>query len=332
MTTDTHTPARPLAGLAFTLLIILFSPVVILGYVLWVGKLMIAGTSSGVSGTAQGPLSARWFQHQLGTRPDEPANRLMPLLPNLSPLGLRLSSWPLLLAHRLTGFVPRAFRYPYQGEVAQSEEASARQTFFDELVERHLPAITQFVILGAGFDTRAYRLPAGWGVRCFEIDAPKTQAVKRDLLVRAAIDTSHVAFVSADFETDDWLARLVEAGFDVNKPALFIWEGVTMYLERPAIEATLRKIGGLANGTILAFDFFTTEPLTSQSLYWRYGRAMTRAANEPLVFGVDSTPPMRDRLAELLASCGLALVEARTLGQETDGNRAWGGFATAIVK
>jgi hypothetical protein len=50
-----------------------------------------------------------------------------------------------------------------------------------------------------------------------------------------------------------------------------------------------------------------------------------------LKFGVDSTPPSRERLAELLPSCGLALVEQRTLGQETEGKRAWGGFAIASV-
>jgi hypothetical protein len=49
-------------------------------------------------------------------------------------------------------------------------------------------------------------------------------------------------------------------------------------------------------------------------------------------FGIDSTPPSRERLAELLRSCGLALGEQRTLGQETDGKRVWGGFASAIVK
>jgi len=48
-------------------------------------------------------------------------------------------------------------------------------------------------------------------------------------------------------------------------------------------------------------------------------------------FGVDSTPPSRERLADLLRSCGLSLVEQRTLGRETGGRRAWGGFATAIV-
>jgi O-methyltransferase involved in polyketide biosynthesis len=104
-----------------------------------------------------------------------------------------------------------------------------------------------------------------------------------------------------------------------------------MYLDRTAVESTLRKIASTAKGSVLVFDYFTTEPLRSRGLYWRYGRAATRAAGEPLRFGIDSTPPSRDRLVELLHSCGLALAEQRTLGKETHSKRAWGGFAVATV-
>jgi O-methyltransferase involved in polyketide biosynthesis len=126
----------------------------------------------------------------------------------------------------------------------------------------------------------------------------------------------------------------VQAGFDPGKPALFLLEGVIVYLDREAVESTLRKIASTAKGSVVAFDYFTTESLESRALYWRYGRAATKAAGEPLKFGVDSTPPSRERLAEFLRSCGLSLGEQRTLGaeRETEGKRAWGGFATAIVK
>lgn len=113
---------------------------------------------------------------------------------------------------------------------------------------------------------------------------------------------------------------------------IYIWEGVMVYLDRDAVEDTLRKIAGTAKGSVVAFDYFTTEPLVSKSLYWRYGRFGTKAAGEPLKFGIDSTPPSRERVAELLRSCGLALGEHRTLGKDTEAERAWGGFATAVVK
>jgi O-methyltransferase involved in polyketide biosynthesis len=107
---------------------------------------------------------------------------------------------------------------------------------------------------------------------------------------------------------------------------------VIAYLDREAVESTLRKIASTARGSLVAFDYFTTEPLESRALYWRYARWGTKAAGEPLKFGIDSTPPSRERLVEFLGSCGLSLGEQRTLGQEADEKRAWGGFATAIVK
>jgi O-methyltransferase involved in polyketide biosynthesis len=71
------------------------------------------------------------------------------------------------------------------------------------------------------------------------------------------------------------------------------------YLDREAVESTLRNKASTTKGSVVAFDYFTTEPLESQGLYWRYGRAMTKAAGEPMKFGID---------------------------------RAWGGFAIALVK
>ncbi len=320
------------AAIAFDILSTVMFPATLLGYVIWVGAAVFGGRGSGVSGTAQGPLSARYFEHNLGTREDPAANRLMPLVPGVPRLGLRLVTGTMILAHRITGYVPTAFRYPYEGEIAPAVEASARQTFFDAVVRRYLGDIKQFVILGAGFDTRAYGLLPELHIRSFEVDAPKTQAVKRDMLQKSAIDTTGVTFVSADFEKEDWLARLVEAGFDRAQSALFLWEGVMVYLDREAAEATLRKIATCARGSVLAFDYFTTEPLTSSDLYWRYGRATTKAAGESLKFGIESTPPSRDRLAEFLGSCGLSLGVQQTLGTESGGKRAWGGFATAVVK
>jgi methyltransferase (TIGR00027 family) len=320
-----------IAATAFYIVFILLFPVTLLGYVLWIVK-AFAGRKSGVSRTAQGPLSARWLQHHLGTRRDEPANRLMMVVPGVSPLAVWLVFGPTLLAHRLSGYVPKAFRYPFEGDIPIQYEASARQTFFDTIVDRYLADIAQFVILGAGFDTRAFRLPKEARGRSFEVDAPKTQAIKREMLEQAGIDSNRVTFVSAEFEQEDWLTRLVDAGFDPGKPALFLWEGVIVYLDREAVESTLRKIASTAKGSVVAFDYFTTEVLESRAPYMRYARAGTRATGEPLKFGIDSTPPSSERLAELLRSCGLSLDEQRTLGQETEGRRAWGGFATAIVK
>jgi methyltransferase (TIGR00027 family) len=317
--------------LSYYALCILMSPLIVIGYLIWVARAAASGRS-GVSGTAQGPLSARFSEHEFGTRRDEAADRLIRVLPGVSPVALGLTTGPVLLAHRLTGYVPRAFRYPFEGDVPPQYEASARIGFFDAAVDEYLPGAAQFVILGAGFDTRAYRLPEGTRARVFEVDSPRTLTVKRETLEKAGIDSTGVTFVPADFEKEDWLGCLTAAGFDPGERTLFLWEGVTMYLEREAVEDTLRKIGATAPGSVVAFDYFTTETLESKALYWRYGRAATRATGEPLKFGVDSTPPSRERLAELLGSCGLSLTAQQTLGEETPRRRAWGGFAIATVE
>ena len=112
----------------------------------------------------------------------------------------------------------------------------------------------QYVILGAGLDTFAYRTPTG-GPRVFEVDHPGTQAVKRELLAAAGIPIpSSVAFVPVDFESASLRERLVQSGLDPSRPVFVSWLGVTMYLTRAAIRATLADLGGFAPGSEIVVD------------------------------------------------------------------------------
>ncbi len=104
-----------------------------------------------------------------------------------------------------------------------------------------------------------------------------------------------------------------------------------LYLDAETVESTLRKIAGTAEGSIVVFDYLTKETLESKSLYMRYARAVAKAVGEPFKFGIDGAPPLQQRMAEFLSTCGLSLSDHSTLGKETDGKRAWGGFATAMV-
>ena len=94
-------------------------------------------------------------------------------------------------------------------------------------------------------------------IRCFEIDLPRTQQIKRKLLHECGVDTSGVTFVSANLLTDDWLDNLAKAGFDPRKPTFFLWEGVTYYLSREAMEKTFRTIATIAPGSVVVFDYGT---------------------------------------------------------------------------
>jgi methyltransferase (TIGR00027 family) len=306
-------------------------PFGLVGYVLFVGKLVAHSRRTGVSATVLASLYTRYMQHQLGTRRDAPAARLMMVMPSVSHLGLYLATAPTLAAHRLTGHVSRIYRYPYEGIPHMGHQPTARTTFYDNAVDRYLREIDQFVVLGAGFDTRAYRLPADAPARCFEIDTPRTQALKREMLSRADVDASRITYVAADFQTEEWFDGLIDAGFDPTHRALFIWESVTMYLERRDVESSLRMIARAASGTVIAFDYVATELIESPSAIMRYTRAMLRATSEPWRFGIDNTPPVRHQVAGLVESCGLVLVDLHNVGLETDRQRAAAGFAVASV-
>ena len=309
---------------------IVLLPVAALGYVLFVIRLVTFSRREGTSATVLASLYTRYMQHRLGTRRDEVCNRLMMVLPNVSRPGLYLETAPTLLAHRLTGYVPRIYRYPYEGEPTMNHQPAARTTFYDAALERHMLGIDQLVVLGAGFDTRAYRLPEENRVRCFEVDSPGTQAFKTRMLRKAGVDTTRVTYVPADFLKQDWLRKLVDAGFEPDRPSFFLWESVTMYLDRESVERTLRQIAGTAAGTVVAFDYLSTEVIQSRSLFMRYARAVINATGEPWRFGIDNTPPIRDRVAAFVESCGLTLEEQRDFGPEADGRRALAGFVTAI--
>ena len=130
--------------------------------------------------------------------------------------------------------------------------------------------ITQYVILGAGLDSFAYRASQApqtqtTGVRVFEVDHPATQEWKRERLAGAGIPVlDGTAFVPADFERDDLTARLRTAGFDPAKPALVSWLGVTMYLTQPAVSQTIGELGTFAPGTELITDYMLPAGLRDQ--------------------------------------------------------------------
>src|SRR5215510_10693307 len=321
-----------IAALVSRILQIILVPIAAVAYVVLLIKLILYSRRSGVSATVLASFHTRWMQHKLGTRRDEPCARLMKVLPNVSELGTSLVAAPTLVGHRLTGYVPKIYRYPYEGVPPMTHQPAARTTFYDAALGRHLSSVEQFVILGAGLDTRSYRLPARVQVRCFEVDTPKTQAFKREMLRRAGVDASRITYVPANFQAKDWFNKLVEAGFKPDRPTFFLWESVTMYLDREAVVNTLRKIAGTATGSIVAFDYFSAEMIQSRNHFMRYARAVLNAIGEPFgTFGIDHTPPARQQVAAFVESCGLSLQEHRNFGEETAGKRAAAGFAIASV-
>jgi methyltransferase (TIGR00027 family) len=133
---------------------------------------------------------------------------------------------------------------------------AARSRFAeDQLTQAISSGAAQYVILGAGLDTFAYR--NRWPqLRVFEVDFPATQAWKRELLADAGIVApANLTFVPLDFEHKTLTAGLADAGFDAGRSAFFGWLGVVPYLTRPAFQATVETIAHLPAGTGVTFDY-----------------------------------------------------------------------------
>ena len=326
-----------LAAAVFRAVQVALVPLATVGYVHWVTRLVRYSRQSGASATVLASQYARWMQHRLGTRRDEPCARLMQVLPNVPALGLALVTAPTLLAHRLTGYVPRIYRYPYEGDAVMAHHAAARTSFYDDVVQRRPAHIEQLVVLGAGLDTRAHRLPANTALRCFEVDTPKTQAFKLDMLRRAGVEAGAVTYVAANFRDEDWLEQLVGAGFDPKKATLFTWESVCMYLDGGAVESTLRTIASLAPGSVVAFDYLAKELVEDRSAVGRYVQAALRAMGEPWTFGVQTRSPGHPvpdpaPLLALLGACGLSLVQQQLVWQDLRKKRVAAGFVAAAPR
>jgi methyltransferase (TIGR00027 family) len=147
----------------------------------------------------------------------------------------------------------------------------------------------QIVILGAGFDCRALRFARELGgAAVFEVDHPATQREKQAVLARAGLAPQHVRYVSMDFEqeaTRELPAKLAAAGHDPKQPTLTLWEGVTMYLTEPAIEATVAAVHAYcAPGSVFAFTYFDL-PKMRRGGAMRLLSALVRSQGEPWRFG-----------------------------------------------
>jgi len=126
--------------------------------------------------------------------------------------------------------------------------------------------VTQYVILGAGLDSFAYRTPHAGRLRVFEVDHPATQDWKRRALAAAKVTVPDgVTFVPANLAADSLAGPLAAAGFDAAAPALVSWLGVTMYLTRGAVGQTLAAIGGFAPGTEVIADYMLPEDMRDEA-------------------------------------------------------------------
>lgn len=133
----------------------------------------------------------------------------------------------------------------------------------DQLEAAARAGVGQYVVLGAGLDTFAFRQPpSARPLRIIEADHPASQTFKRHCLEQAHLGMpANVAFCPIDFETTQLEEGLSSTDFDSQAPAFFSWLGVTQYIQLAAIEATLRFVLSLPSGSGIAFTFVLPDSL-----------------------------------------------------------------------
>lgn len=164
----------------------------------------------------------------------------------------------------------------------------------------------QVVVLGAGFDSRAWRMPALTGLPIFEVDHAVTAIEKRRRMARVAGERSPAVSVALDFDRDQLPDALAAAGFDPTRRTTVVWEGVTNYLTADAVRSVLAWVGTLAARSNLIFTYVHRAVLTDPIGFEGAPKILLAVANagEPWTFGFDP-----EALPRCLETHGLRLVE-----------------------
>jgi methyltransferase (TIGR00027 family) len=187
--------------------------------------------------------------------------------------------------------------------------------------------VRQYVVLGAGLDTFAYRNPhRALGLRVFEVDHPATQAWKRDRLWEADIDVpTEVTLVAANFERQSAAEALQGTGFDAAQPAFFSWLGVVTYLTDRAFEETMRFIASTPAPGGIVFDYGIPRDTLNPVQKKAFDALAARVAHAGEPFQLFLHP---DRLAERLAAMGFR--NLLDLGREELNARYYSGRADGL--
>ena len=207
----------------------------------------------------------------------------------------------------------------------------------DEVARGVAAGVAQYVILGAGLDTFAYRNPHP-ALRVFEVDHPATQARKRERLAATGLAVpDQLTFVACDFGRESMPAALDRSGFDRARPAVFAWLGVVMYLEREAVMETLAFIGSLPERTAVIFDYALPPHLFGWRARWRYRRRLEDLARrgEPWISFFEPAALRKD-----LVRLGLPDIDdlsgddinRRFLANRTDALRAAGAARLVVAR
>jgi methyltransferase (TIGR00027 family) len=208
-------------------------------------------------------------------------------------------AWRELRAGPISLFSDRVLREVLAGVCTRSRYAEDRLT---------AGPFSQYVILGAGLDSFAWRRPDLLGsLRVFEVDHPASQAWKLERVSDLALPLGDAqVFVPADFETGSLRDALRASGFDWDQRALFSWTGVAPYLTAPAIASTLRTIAEAAAGSEVVLSYRADDPVLDEAgrEFIRIYAPLAASLGEPVQPGWPAT-----EIEELISRSGLKVVD-----------------------
>lgn len=211
----------------------------------------------------------------------------------------------------------------------------------DKLKKYYEQGIRQYVLLGAGMDTFAFRDSGGLeGLRIFEVDYPATQEMKYKRLLAAGLKVpENLCFVPVDFEEGNLAEVLQKSGFRTDEPAFFSWLGVTYYLTIDAVFSTFGQVVRIAeDGSAMTFDYLEKEAFDSEKSSDKFKRVLSFMKNtgEPMISGFEPAG-----LKSSLAGMGLFIeddldskdIDRKIIGVRHDGYRApeYFHFATGRI-
>jgi methyltransferase (TIGR00027 family) len=256
-----------------------------------------------------------------------------PLAVALLPGSLRLSAR--LLAVR--PFSEMLTRYIDRQWPGARTSGIARTRLIDDWIEQSVGQVEQVVLLGAGFDTRAWRLTALGSIKVFEVDHPATAKVKQERLQAAGADLGRVTFVAVDFEVDDFEQRLRDAGFDPARRTIVVWEGVSQYLTGEAVCGVMRWAGQLAPRSRFIFTYVHGGALDGSVAFDGADKVIAKVdgSGEPWRFGLlpgDLPGFLHERGLRLVTDLGADQYRERVMGQASRDMRGYGFYHTVLAE
>lgn len=184
-----------------------------------------------------------------------------------------------------------------------------RTRYIDDVLKRSLEeGIEQVVILGAGFDSRAYRIAGMNQVQVFEVDLPGTRKLKQIRIekVLGAVP-ENVTLIGMNFDQENLDDILRASGFQNGKRTLFIWEGVTQYISAEAVNNTLEFVSGVSGvGSAIVFTYVLRGIIdgTARPEWFRPFLSFAKKVGSPFIFGLDQV-----ELEQYLCERGLKLID-----------------------